>query len=51
MSFFFAAQPLVADPPPYRPNPVLRGPRHLQVTYDAVAPAAEQARAGARSQR
>jgi cytochrome P450 len=42
---------LVADPPPYRPNPVLRGPRHLQVTYDAVAPAAEQARAGARSQR
>jgi cytochrome P450 len=33
---------LVADPPPYRPNPVLRGPRHLQVEYDTVAPAAEQ---------
>jgi cytochrome P450 len=30
---------LVADPPTYRPNPVLRGPRHLQVTYDTVAPA------------
>lgn len=30
---------LVADPPPYRPNPVLRGPRHLLVEYDAVAPA------------
>jgi cytochrome P450 len=30
---------LVADPPPYRPNPVLRGPRHLQVDYDTVAPA------------
>jgi cytochrome P450 len=38
---------LVADPPPYRPNPVLRGPRHLQVTYDAVAPAAEHVHAGA----
>ncbi len=31
---------LVADPPPYRPSPVLRGPRHLLVEYDAVAPAA-----------
>jgi cytochrome P450 len=30
---------LDADPPPYRPNPALRGPRHLQVTYDTVAPA------------
>jgi hypothetical protein len=30
---------LVADPPPYRPNPVLRGPRHLLVEIDAVAPA------------
>ncbi len=30
---------LVADPPPYRPNPELRGPRHLVVEYDAVAPA------------
>jgi len=30
---------LVTDPPPYRPNPVLRGPRHLLVEYDAVVPA------------
>ncbi|GAA2585012.1 cytochrome P450 [Dactylosporangium fulvum] len=30
---------LVADPPPYRPNPTLRGPRHLLVDLDAVAPA------------
>ena len=30
---------LAADPPPYRPNPVLRGPRHLVVEYDAVVPA------------
>ena len=35
---------LVADPPPYRPNPELRGPRHLIVEYDAVAPARQQAR-------
>jgi cytochrome P450 len=42
---------LVTDPPPYRPNPGLRGPRHLQVTFDAVAPAAAPVRAGARSQR
>src|SRR5215469_13688602 len=34
---------LVADPPPYRPNPVLRGPRHLFVEYDAVAPVAREA--------
>ncbi|GAA1810534.1 cytochrome P450 [Planosporangium flavigriseum] len=34
---------LVADPPPYRPNPTLRGPRHLLVDYDAVAPVAEAA--------
>jgi cytochrome P450 len=34
---------LVADPPPYRPNPVLRGPRHLLVEFDAVAPAAQEA--------
>ncbi len=25
---------LVSDPPPYRPNPLLRGPRHLPVQYD-----------------
>jgi cytochrome P450 len=30
---------LVTDPPPYRPNPVLRGPRHLPVALDRVAPA------------
>ena len=30
---------LVSDPPPYRPNPVLRGPRHLPVQFDRVAPA------------
>jgi cytochrome P450 len=35
---------LVTDPPPYRPNPTLRGPRHLLVEFDAVAPAmAEEA--------
>ncbi|MFG2631985.1 cytochrome P450 [Streptomyces sp. NPDC048473] len=27
---------LVADPPPYRPNPGLRGPRHLLVEFDGV---------------
>lgn len=27
---------LVVDPPPYRPNPVLRGPRHLPVAIDGV---------------
>lgn len=31
---------LVADPPPYRPNPELRGPRHLPVELDAIVPAA-----------
>ncbi len=34
---------LVADPPPYRPNPELRGPRHLLVEYDAVLPAHQEA--------
>jgi cytochrome P450 len=34
---------LVADPPPYRPNPVLRGPRHLHVDFDAIAPPAQEA--------
>ncbi|GHF02556.1 cytochrome P450 [Streptomyces griseoluteus] len=29
---------LVADPPPYRPNAVLRGPRHLPVAVDGVLP-------------
>jgi cytochrome P450 len=32
---------LVADPPPYRPNPSLRGPRQLLVEFDAVVPAGE----------
>jgi cytochrome P450 len=30
---------LVADPPPYRPSPELRGPRHLPVELDAIVPA------------
>ena len=30
---------LVTDPPPYRTNPVLRGPRHLPITFDRIAPA------------
>jgi cytochrome P450 len=30
---------LVDDPPPYRPNPVLRGPRHLLLDFDSVSPA------------
>jgi cytochrome P450 len=34
---------LVADPPPYRPNPELRGPRHLLIVYDAVVPAQPKA--------
>jgi cytochrome P450 len=29
---------LLADPPPYRPSPVLRGPRHLPVGFDRVRP-------------
>jgi cytochrome P450 len=27
---------LVEDPPPYRPSPVLRGPRHLSIEIDGV---------------
>jgi cytochrome P450 len=34
---------LVTDPPPYRPNPVLRGPRHLPVTFDRLVPASRAA--------
>jgi len=30
---------LVTDPPPYRPSPVLRGPRHLLVQFDRVSSA------------
>jgi cytochrome P450 len=29
---------LVEDPPPYRPNPFLRGPRHLLLQIDGVVP-------------
>ena len=29
---------LVNDPPPYRPSPTLRGPRHLTVEFDRVLP-------------
>jgi cytochrome P450 len=29
---------LAADPPPYRPSPVLRGPVHLPVIYDGLLP-------------
>jgi cytochrome P450 len=29
---------LVADPPPYRPSPVLRGPIHLLVDIDGIEP-------------
>ncbi|MBV9357900.1 MAG: cytochrome P450 [Chloroflexi bacterium] len=28
---------LLQDPPPYRPNPTLRGPRHLPVAIDGLA--------------
>jgi hypothetical protein len=27
---------LVADPPPYQPSPVLRGPMHLLVDVDGI---------------
>ncbi|GAA1877050.1 hypothetical protein [Streptantibioticus ferralitis] len=27
---------LVADPPPYRPNMLLRGPEELRVAYDRI---------------
>jgi cytochrome P450 len=33
---------LVADPPPYRDNAVLRGPRHLLVEFDGLAAAPGQ---------
>lgn len=29
---------LVEDPPPYRQNAVLRGPRHLEITCDGIRP-------------
>ncbi|MEU2135102.1 cytochrome P450 [Streptomyces sp. NPDC018352] len=34
---------LVADPPPYRPSPSLRGPRHLLVEIEGVNPAQQRA--------
>jgi cytochrome P450 len=30
---------LLEDPPPYRPSPILRGPRHLRVQVDGIRPA------------
>jgi cytochrome P450 len=36
---------LLADPPPYRPSPVLRGPRHLPIGIDGVAPSRRVPRA------
>ncbi|GID91121.1 cytochrome P450 [Amorphoplanes digitatis] len=30
---------VLADPPPYRPSPVLRGPIHLPIAFDEVCPA------------
>jgi len=33
---------LVADPPPYRPSPELRGPSHLVIEYDALAAATKE---------
>ncbi|GLW10219.1 cytochrome P450 [Microtetraspora sp. NBRC 13810] len=35
----FIGPRLVADPPPYRPHPFLRGPRHLLVEFDDIVPA------------
>jgi cytochrome P450 len=35
---------LVTDPPPYRPSPELRGPRHLLIELDGVMPAPKAAR-------
>jgi cytochrome P450 len=32
---------LLADPPPYRPNPLLHGPEHLPVEFDRIRPARE----------
>ncbi|GAA4261341.1 cytochrome P450 [Dactylosporangium darangshiense] len=40
---------LLADPPPYRPNPVLRGPRHLPVGFDHVRSAQELGILGGRA--
>lgn len=34
---------LVADPPPYRPSPFLRGPSHLPVDIDGIAAATKTA--------
>src|SRR5579871_922903 len=43
------AQPrLVADPPPYRPSPLLRGPLHLMVAVDEVRLGKEQLQAAQR---
>ncbi|WP_190813293.1 cytochrome P450 [Saccharopolyspora pogona] len=42
---------LVTDPPPYRPNQVLRGPRHLLVEFDTLATATDEERADASRER
>jgi cytochrome P450 len=36
---------LVADPPPYRANAVLRGPEHLLVAFDHIEPAGQDGHA------
>ena len=32
---------LLADPPPYRPSPLLHGPAHLPIGFDRIRPARE----------
>jgi cytochrome P450 len=39
---------LVADPPPYRPSPLLRGPEHLMLEVEEVRSAGKPLAAGAR---
>src|SRR5258707_701573 len=34
--------PLVVDPPPYRPSPLLRGPQHLLIAVDGVRESPQQ---------
>ncbi|MEU6269418.1 hypothetical protein [Saccharopolyspora shandongensis] len=42
---------LVTDPPPYRSNQVLRGPRHLLVEFDTLAAATDEERTAASHER
>jgi len=37
---------LLADPPPYRPNPLLHGPAHLPVGFDRIRPARQSGASG-----